>query len=664
MEIKTYLLLLRKWAWLLILGAVIGGGAAYYFSSRQPEVYQTTSRVMVSRAPEGTGADSYYVYNDIQLAGTYAQLVPSQPVLERASAVLGYEIRSSQIKVEQVSGSMILLITVSDSEAERAAQIANSVIDVFIEYNDTLQKSRYADSETSLQDQIDQVEAQIASLQAEMTQVSEQSEETLRQQQEEEFENRLDELKGQLDSTENEIIQLESAIAAMYPVPIPTATPVNRWATLDTPVPTATFTPQEQVELKELENQLDQQQTLRKLYKDTYASLLVIGGGDNSASSNSNSMRQNQLQTTLALYQQIYTNLLNNYEAVRLARLRSTPNVVQIEPALAPTHPIQPQPLRNLMLGAISGLMIMGAIAFLVEYLDDTIKTPEDVHRHLEIPVIGFIGEMSKPKGWRKGDEISGVYVAENPLSPITESFRTLRTNLEFAGVDSPLKTILVTSSGPSEGKTTLAVNLSAIIAQGDKKVLLIDTDLRRPAVHRYLGIANRKGLSDLFRSNVPVQYVIDAWGNPQVAVITSGGLPPNPTELLSSEKMTRMLNDLKSMVDVIILDGPPAIVADPIVLAAKVDGVVIVIEPGKTKIGQSQVLMEQMQRAGARVVGAVLNPISKRRAHYYSKYRYYSAYYYSSRGYGGYFSDNGATNGKQKPEKKAQEKISSPAPD
>jgi len=350
----------------------------------------------------------------------------------------------------------------------------------------------------------------------------------------------------------------------------------------------------------------------------------------------------------MILYQQIYTNLLSSLEAIDLALLRSTTNVVQIEDAPVPSVPIQPQPMRNTLIGAIGGAFLMGALAFLIEYLDDTLKTPDDITRHLRLPVIGLIGEMSKPKAKsRKANESPGVYVTDNPLSPITEAFRTLRTNLEFASVDKPLKTILITSVFPSEGKTTLSVNVAAIMAQGDKKVVLIDCDLRRPAVHRYLKIANRKGLSDVFRSQAKLSNLITPWGNPQVAVLTSGGLPPNPTELLSSTKMDKILAELKEMVDVVILDAPPAIVADPIVLSAKVDGVLLVIEPGKTKIGPAQVLLEQLKRADARVVGAVLNPISKRRAQYYRNYRYYSSTnYYSRSGY--YFSDNGGSKQKK----------------
>lgn len=288
------------------------------------------------------------------------------------------------------------------------------------------------------------------------------------------------------------------------------------------------------------------------------------------------------------------------------------------------------------------GAFLAGVLAFGIEFLDDTLKTPEDVHNHLRIPVIGLVGEMEQQKG-KNGDKNYGVFVAENPLSPITEAFRTLRTNLDFAGVDKPLKTLLVTSASPSEGKSTLAVNLAAVMAQGERRVILVDTDLRRPTLHRFLNISNRNGLSNMFRNNAEFSSVTSSWGDPPFSVVTSGALPPNPTELLASTKMDDILSLLKENSDIVIIDSPPLIVADPIVLSAKVDGILIVIEPGGTKIGAAQVMMEQFQRAGARVVGAVLNPISRRRADYYSKYRYYTTYYYYSRGYNRYFTGNGA---------------------
>ena len=624
MEIKQYFYLFKKWLWLLILGGIIGGLVGYFISSTQPVVYQTSTRIMVSRGLDQESA-GYYFYNEIQLAKTYTQLINTRPVLDKLSEKVGYTVNESKISVKQVQDSLVLDLTVMDNDAERTAEIANTLVDVFIEYNESLQTSRYEASESSLLAQITQVESQITNLQAEIAVNVEQSQEIQKQEDEIALQKRLEELKLQLDITEADIIKSEEIIAAFFPVPLPTATPVNRYRPTPTAIPTPTLSPEDQVALKEEQNRLDQLQTLRDLYKQTYANLLVLGQGGTESTSN-NQSRQDQLQAALTLYQQIYSNLLNNYEAVRLARLRSTPNVVQIQPAPVPTRPIRPQPVQNAAMGAVVGMILLGAVAFLIEYLDDTLKTPEDITRHLQLPVIGLIGEMEKPRV--KDGKTHRVYVSDNPLSPITEAFRTLRTNIEFAGVDGPLKTLLITSTAPGEGKSTIAANLAAVIAQGERKVVLMDTDMRRPTLHRHLQIANRRGLSDLFRDSIKIGNVINSWGEPPIAVITSGGLPPNPSELLASAKMETILKDLKNKSDLIIMDAPPCIVADPVILSARVDGVLLVIEPGKTKIGAAQVVIEQLQRAGARIIGVVLNPISRRRSSYYTKYQHYSTYY------------------------------------
>jgi capsular exopolysaccharide synthesis family protein len=631
MEIRQYLLILRKWFWLLLLGAVIGGSLGYFLSTRQPTIYQTRAKFMVISSPEERASNYYYSYNENQLAKSYSEMINTEQVLEILSERLGFRVSAGQIGVNTDSESSIIEITVRDQNPERAALSANSLVDVFITYNETLQNSRYTSSEQSLQSQIDQVEEQINNLQIEMSQISQQ---TLQEQQQE-VEANIAELESQIRPLDNEV---EALLPTVFPpTPTPHMAVRDKRVIVLTPVPTRIFTSAELARYNETkdtyeekQSQLDQLKSTLALYQQVYLNLSVYG--ENSLDS-SQSVRQSQLQSTLALYQQIYSNLLNSYETIRLARLRSTASIVQIQKAVVPSSPTQPQPVRDMALGAVAGMLLMGALVVLVEYLDDTIKTPEDVNRTLDFPVIGFIGEM---EGTGKKGHNPGVYITENPRSPIAESFRTLRSNLEFAGVDNPLKTLLITSSSPGEGKTTVAVNLAAAIAQGGKKIVLMDADLRRPSMHRFVNIPNRAGLSELFRDpNSSYHDVKFEWGNPSISVITSGALPPNPAELLGSEKMEQILNDLRNDYDMVLIDGPPFIVADPIVLSAKTDGVLLIIEPGKTKIDSVRVMQEQLEMAGARVVGVVLNPISRKKSKYYSgKYRYYSDYYYS-RGYG-----------------------------
>jgi capsular exopolysaccharide synthesis family protein len=217
--------------------------------------------------------------------------------------------------------------------------------------------------------------------------------------------------------------------------------------------------------------------------------------------------------------------------------------------------------------------------------------------------------------------------------------------------VSKPIQSLLVTSAGPGEGKSTTAANLAVAMAQGDRRVVLLDADMRRPGVHRVLHIQNQSGLSDIFRRQMNSVSALAGWGKPPLGVITSGPLPPNPVELLDSGRMDEILEELEAHADIVIIDSPPFVVSDPIVLSAKVDAVLLVVHPGKTRTPSAQAMLEQLQRAGARVVGVALNPISRRRSSYYGKYRYYSEYY--SRGYGYELSANGKNGHKRnlKPE-------------
>ena len=636
MEIRTYLLLLRKWAWLLILGTFVGGIASFGYSLTQQTIYQTATKIMVSRSQEQDNP-YYNAYNDIQLAQSYAQIINTQQIMQTLSERLGYPVSSSQVAAKQITDSQLIILSVIDSDPIRAADIANNLVQVFIEHITSLQQSRYSDTEDSLNKQILKVQGQIADLQAEVSQVKESTLETQRQQ----IEEQSKQIEKMLTAANDEVIQIETQLDTFIPTPAVTNTPNPSWiipTATPVPVATPTLSPSDTVKYKELQTRRDQLNEMRTLFQQAYGNLLVLKQQSNSDPA----LRQAQIQNTLALYQQIYSSLLTSYENVKLARQKSTPNIQQIEMAAVPNQPIQPRPTRNALLGALSGLMVTSAIAFLIEYLDDTLKTPEDVAQRLHVPVVGLIGELDHHKGKKKRDVEASVFVAENPLSPITEAFRTLRTNLDFASVDKPIRTLVVTSSGPSEGKSTIAVNLAAVIAQGGRRVILLDADLRRPAIHRYLGIANRKGLTNLFRDPNELSEVINEFGNPPMSVITSGDLPPNPSELLASERMEKILSELKEMSDIVIIDTPPSIISDSIALSPKVDGVLILIEPGGTRIGPAQVLMEQLQRAGARVVGVVLNPISRRSSHYYTKYGYYSSYYYYSRKHGDYFSEDG----------------------
>ncbi len=197
-----------------------------------------------------------------------------------------------------------------------------------------------------------------------------------------------------------------------------------------------------------------------------------------------------------------------------------------------------------------------------------------------------------------------------NPRSPIAEAYRTLRTNLEFSNLDKALRSLLVTSAGAEEGKSTTLANLAVTIAQSGKRVILVDADLRRPTLHQVFGLKNSVGLSDMVRddsilANPPTQDT----SVPNLKVLTSGQLPPNPAEILGSKRMTEILAALLERADMVLFDAPPVlVVTDAAVLSSKVDGVLLVVSAGKTKRENARKAQEQLKKINANVIGAVLN--------------------------------------------------------
>ncbi|SEC11450.1 CpsD/CapB family tyrosine-protein kinase [Paenibacillus sp. GP183] len=211
-----------------------------------------------------------------------------------------------------------------------------------------------------------------------------------------------------------------------------------------------------------------------------------------------------------------------------------------------------------------------------------------------------------------------------NPKSPISESYRTLRTNIQFSAVDEDLKVLMVTSAGPGEGKSTTIANLAVAYAQSDKKVLLIDADLRKPTMHHTFRLTNRWGLTNLLTNQAEIEEVINSSSIPNLDVLTSGPIPPNPSEILSSKRMNTLLEELKKRYDIILIDSPPAIaVTDAQILATRCDGVILVIDSGKVKREIALKAKANLEHVQARLLGVVLNNVDRK-----NKDAYYYYYY------------------------------------
>ena len=263
-------------------------------------------------------------------------------------------------------------------------------------------------------------------------------------------------------------------------------------------------------------------------------------------------------------------NSLANVFIKEVDTLLKMENVQIIDIARVPNSPIRPRVFMNIAIAGMLGLMIGLGLVLLIEYLDNTIKTPEDVLKHMQLSVIGsipdFNGDTSKGKNKKRTTRLIG---SPSIKAPVTEAYKTLRTNIQYSNLDNNLKVILVTSSTQSEGKTSTSSNLAISMAQSDKKVLLIDCDLRRSNVHKLFHILNVKGLTNVLAENMDYHEILNSVGIPNLDILTSGPKPPNPSEILGSTRMEAFMERVSKEYDVIILDAPPILpVADAMVLS------------------------------------------------------------------------------------------------
>jgi non-specific protein-tyrosine kinase len=519
-ELKKYGTILWHWAWLIVLGTVLGGGVAYLSSRLTMPVYAASTTLLVNEAPSsGKATDYASILTSERLARTYSEMMTKQPVLEEAAKDLNLAtpLNRVRISVNLVRDTQLMVLTIESEDPQLAKNLADAIPVAFSRKNATVQTERYSDSKANLSKEIDALKEQIASKQAEINAIG---------------------------------------------------TPSS---------------PAKETELARLQTEMT------------------------------------QLRQSLAY-------LLQSFENIRLAEAQSTSNIVVVEPAVLPSIPIRPRTLQNTLLGALVGFILAVGVVVLIEYLDDRVRSPEQIDKTLKLPVVGLIAKMSSSV---TGPDKSRLIAMREPRSPVVEAFRSLRTNIQFAGVDQPMRSLLITSAGPAEGKSTVASNLAVVMAQAGLKVALVDCDLRRPSQHKQFEIPNRTGLTDILLRD-PSQWhdIMVPSGVPNLLLISSGALPPNPSELLGSKRMHQLLEYLQQSHDVMILDAPPLLpVTDALVLASMADGVVMVIDYGATRIGEAVQGKSQLDQSGAHLVGIVMNRIPTGRRGY-AYYYYYRRYY------------------------------------
>ena len=322
----------------------------------------------------------------------------------------------------------------------------------------------------------------------------------------------------------------------------------------------------------------------------------------------------------------MYELLIKRFKETSLTEDMKTGNIRIVDRAEAPEHPIKPKKKLNILLAIIVSLLTGTGLAFFFEYLDNTIKLPEEMEKYLNIPFLGSTPLFSTKNKWNiRGDTSQELITFNYPRSTASESYRGIRTNILFSSAESVPQVILITGVGPQEGKTITTANLAVTMAQADSKVVIIDCDMRRANVHKVFGTANDHGISNLLVGNSNMREAIIHTRIPNLDVIPCGPIPPNPSELLGSARMKTLLNSLRKHYAHILIDSPPSIaVTDAVVLSKSVDGVILVIRAGYTAKEIIKSGIAQFGAVGTHILGAVLNGVDISRDRYYYKYKDY----------------------------------------
>ncbi len=516
LDLRAYWMVIRRWLWLIVVVALLAGGASYAASRWLMEpVYRAAVSLVIQPSSSLSGSSYQDILAGQRAAATYAEMLQALPLQEEALRKLGYtgddlSRGAYALNVQPVRDTQVIQVSVESTDPRLAVDFANALVQTFIEENQERQSARYRTTQERLAEQIEGLEADIA------------------------------EVRSRRDAS-------------------------------------------------------------------------------------SDTGERSQLEVQLAQLQDSLSRLTAANQSVQLAELQAVDLVSVVEPARLPRFPVRPRVLNNTLLAAVVGAMLAVGAVFLREYLDTSVRSPEEAKVLVNAPVLGQIWyeeEMGKMNG--AGEH--GI-VLQNPLSLSAEAYRLLRANLQFASVDQPLRVLLVTSPAPSEGKSTVALNLALALGATGQRIVLIDADMRRPKVCAYAGVKREPGLSDLLLdSELELKrYLQPVTGAEGVAVLPPGRLPPNPTEVLGSRRMAEVLEKLRGPKDLlVIIDSPPILAAaDAALLAARADGVLLVIEAGESDRRLVAQAVEQLQRSGARLLGTVLNkvPLNGKGSYYYYYY-------------------------------------------
>lgn len=600
--IQDYLKIIKKRIGIfIVLPFVIISTAVIYITIRKPTYRATASILIEAVAPRVIRIDEV-AREDFQsmlsqnLYQTQYKILTSRALAEKVAENLRSSRDSTfrnvdnlteklllQTKVEKLKDSQVVLIHAEDNDALNASTIANSYAKTYIQQD--IEKRNRAAKEASAW-----LQSQIGTYKDKVREAEEALNAYIQSNKIVTLPDIEKKTQGLLESLKQEKSRLETALADG----------IKRYK-------------EKHPKIISLHAQLNDVE--KKIEQET-GNLLDL---------NEKMVQYNLLKKEVESNQEIYTNMLNRTKETGLAEKIEVSRISIIDYAKPPLHPFRPNKKRTMQTAVILSLLGSLGLAFLLEYLDSTIRTAEDVSTYLNLPFLGYIPSVNNKEA---GTESEKALICWNmSQSTIIESYRSVRTSILFATPeDRRLNTILITSSLPQEGKSFVSSNLSAIFCQLNERVILLDMDMRRPKLHRTIKIEQKPGLSDFLTGNIDLSKIIKTTSLNALSIIPAGTIPPNPSELLSSKKINTLLEDLKGKFDRIIIDSPPVLsVPDTLLLGKIVDGIVLVIKGASTRLDAISGVKKKILDAKGKIIGVVVNNLNPERE---DKYYYYHYYY------------------------------------
>ena len=560
--IRYHLRVLKRRRSAVVLAVLATLVPAVALSLMKEPVYVGEAEMLVQSSPTDDAFGTAPALEDPErIAENVIRVLEGRAVNQRVAATFGLEGEAPEVTGVPDGNADVVIVRVESDDAEHAARLADAYVEAYIENQRDTAVARLGDAADELREQIDDLGDRIAELDADIAARSA------------DRDARTAELRRLVRDLET-----ERAVAQI------------RIGELDE---------QDDLSLDEIAERRELQSSVAELdaeIADFETQISDIGQEDDATLERS---RQ-------ALFDQ-ESEFIQRLDELQVDAALSTGGAQLLTPAEVPDAPSSPNPRLAAVLAIIAGLIIGAIAAFVLEYLDDSILGPADLVKLGDAPaVLATVPDETPP------DERPISLSA--PDSYVVEAYRSLRTNVQFLGIERQMQVVQVTSAVPGEGKSTTAANLAVVLAQTGRSVVLVDADLRKPTVHRRFGVARTYGLTTNLAGEIldlTLQHTSD-----DLDVLVAGPIPPNPSELLSSHQMGVLINDLRNRFDYVVVDAAPVLaVSDALALAQFVDGVLVVVQAGHTPVNRVRNSLEALEQVSAPVVGIVLNRVDPRKA-------------------------------------------------